>query len=56
MKLTDFGFTDDFNYVYCRLCGLRIPKTHSTILLGTHVRYGWCYKWSHGVTVVKLMK
>lgn len=54
--LREYGFKDDFQELHCRVCGGRINKFGYAILLGTHVRYGWCRKYTHGVSVAKLMK
>lgn len=54
--LREYGFTGDYNELRCRLCGLRIPKYGIITLLGTYVKYGCCRWYTHGYSVVKLMK
>lgn len=55
--LREYGFEEPkFFELMCRLCGQKIPKYGITILLNTHVKYGWCRRYTHGVTVAKVMK
>ena len=55
--LREYGIVaDDFNVLRCRLCDARIPKVGVTYLLNTQVKYGWCRRWTHGVSVCKAMK
>lgn len=56
MELEKFGFEKDFNELYCRRCGGRIPKVGYCWLLGTYVKYGWCRWYTHGVSVCKALK
>lgn len=55
--LREYNFPDsDFTELHCRICGDRINKFGYARLLGTDVRYGWCRKYTHGVSVAKVIK
>lgn len=54
--LRDWGFTQEYNELRCRKCNSIIHKHGIAVLLGTTVKYGWCRWYTHGVSVVKLMK
>lgn len=51
--LANFGITHNTVYLYCRKCGALITKTRHAVLLGTHVKYGVCKKYSHGASICK---
>lgn len=60
--LIDFGFENEINILRCRLCDARIPKVGIAVLwknnpeLTTTLSYGWCRRYTHGITVVRTMK
>lgn len=59
--LDKYGFTDDYTILKCRKCDARIPKVGLHVFfknnpeLKTTVVYGWCRKYTHGVSVRKAM-
>jgi hypothetical protein len=55
--LREWGFPqDNYTELRCRICNSIIHKHGITILLGTTVKYGYCRWYTHGVSLVKLMK
>jgi len=52
--LTEFGFNvQKSNTLRCRICDTILIRYYVCVLLGTVVKYGYCRKTSHGISVTK---
>lgn len=60
--LEKWGFSSEINILRCRLCDMRINKKGSCVLyknnpkLRVTVFYGWCRKYTHGISISRVMK
>lgn len=62
MNLLQFGFTDEYTPLRCRLCNGVVYKYAVVELwknnpeLNTIVKFGWCRKYTHGASVSKVVR
>lgn len=61
-SLLNYGFINEYVTLRCRLCGLPVYKYGIDVLwknnpeLKITVKFGWCRKYTHGVSVSKAIK
>lgn len=61
-NLLNYGFTNEYIALRCRLCNAPVWKYGIDILfknnpeLKTTVKFGYCRKYTHGVSVVKAVR
>lgn len=61
-SLLNYGFENTYQTLRCRLCGSPVYKYGIDVLfknnpaLRTTVKFGWCRKYTHGVSVIKAIR